>query len=593
MNIQTPIRSNGADWLLKFGQAWSTQLTALKMEFGSGVQVVQVPGADLTDVPIVYVTIENLIAVLRYLKFQPGFGYNFLSDLTAIDSRDEDSRFEVVYNLFSTEHLWRIRVKVRVNDGTALPTAVGLWPGANWAEREAFDMFGIVFDGHPDLRRILNDSRFQGHPLRKDYYFRKYQIFNQAEPINTALLKDEDPKLYDGNGDEDYLDDSRQYLNIGPVHPAMHGAFRVVAKLDGEIIKNSYCELGFTHRGKEKLGEHRTYHQWIVYSDRLNYCSALINNVAYAMSVERLMGVEVPERCIWLRMICCELARIIDHLICVGINSVDSGAFTYFLYGFHQREQAYGLIEKLCGARLTTTYARIGGLMADAPEGWIGGLLAWIAQTRETLEEMDALLTNNRIWRNRTDGVGVFSKAQCLEYSFSGPLARAAGLDIDLRRDQPCMFYDEMKFEVPLGRDGDVYERYLVRVEEIRQSLRILEQCAARIKPGPIWSEDKRVRIPEKERVWNSMEAMIHHFMFFMDGFKVPPGEAYTQFEAANGELGFYIVSKGGPKAHRLRIRGPSFWHYQGLDQMIRGRFVADLVLTFGSLNIIAGEIDR
>lgn len=392
---------------------------------------------------------------------------------------------------------------------------------------------------------------------------------------------------------DDLWEESRMIINFGPTHPAMHGAFRVMARINGEIIERSYAEFGYTHRAKEKLGENRTYHQFVVYTDRLNYCSALINNVTYSMAVERLMGIEVPPRAIWIRMMCCEIARIMDHLICVGIAAVDLGAFTFFLYGFHQREEAYTLIEKLCGARLTTSYTRVGGLMADAPEGWEKQVKAWAIKTREVIDEMDRLLTTNRIWCKRTVGVGAFNKDQCLEYGFTGPCARAAGVDIDLRRDQPCLFYKEMEFDVPVAQNGDCYDRYLVRMEEIRQSTRILIQCADKIKKGAIWNEDKRVRIPEKEVVHNTMEGLIHHFKFFMTGFDVPPGEAYTSFEAANGELGFYIVSKGAPRAHRMRIRSPSFWHYQGLDPMIKNQYIGDLVAALGSINIIAGELDR
>ena len=392
---------------------------------------------------------------------------------------------------------------------------------------------------------------------------------------------------------DDIFEDSKVLVNIGPTHPAMHGAFRCMARLNGEVIEKSVSEFGYTHRAKEKLGENRTYHQFVVYTDRLNYCSALANNVAYAMSVERLMGIEVPERAVWIRMMCAELARVIDHLICIGINAVDLGAFSYFLYGYHQRERAYTLIEKLCGARLTTSYTRIGGLMADAPEGWEREVKEWVKETRQVIEEMDRLLTENRIWLKRTKDVAIFNKEDCLKYSYTGPNARAAGLDIDLRRDQPCMFYDKMEFDVPVAQTGDVFDRYFVRVEEIKQSLNILTQCADRIKKGPIWSEDKRTRIPDKERVYNTMEGLIHHFKFFMTGFDVPVGEAYTPFEAANGELGFYIISKGGPSAHRMRIRSPSFWHYQGLDPMIQGEYIADLVAALGSINVIAGELDR
>jgi len=292
-------------------------------------------------------------------------------------------------------------------------------------------------------------------------------------------------------------------------------------------------------------------------------------------------------------MICCELARVTDHLICIGINAVDLGAFSFFLYGFHQREEAYTLIEKLCGARLTTSYTRIGGLMADAPEGFERELKSWVTKTRKVIDEMDELLTNNKIWRKRTVGVGVFDKEKCLQYSYSGPNARAAGIDMDLRRDQPVMYYKDVEFDVPICQNGDVFDRYMIRLTEIRQSLNILSQCADRIKKGPIWSEDKRVRIPDKDVVHNTMEGMIHHFKFFMTGFEVPEGEAYTQFEAANGELGFYIVSKGSPRAHRMRIRGPSVYHFQGLTPMVQGEKIADMVAAIGSINIIAGELDR
>ncbi len=433
----------------------------------------------------------------------------------------------------------------------------------------------------------MSDNSNPEHEIPRD-------ILRSGLPGHVSVERMKGSKEIHGLHDPDDLwEDSRIIVNIGPTHPAMHGALRLMARLNGETIEKSYSEFGYTHRAKEKLGENRTYHQFIVYTDRLNYCSALINNVTYSMAVERLMGIEVPARGVWIRMMCCEIARIMDHLICVGINAVDLGAFTYFLYGFHQREEAYTLIEKLCGARLTTSYTRVGGLMYDAPEGWELEVKNWAIKTRSVIDEMDKLLSNNRIWRKRTEGVGVWNKEKCLEYSFSGPSARAAGIDLDLRRDQPSMFYKDVEFDVPIGSNADVFDRYYVRIEEIRQSLRILIQCAERIKKGPIWSEDKRVRIPDKDVVFNTMEGMIHHFKFFMTGFDVPAGETYTSFEAANGELGFYIVSKGAPMAHRMRIRGPSFWHYQGLDPMCKGGLIGDLVAILGSINIIAGELDR
>lgn len=397
------------------------------------------------------------------------------------------------------------------------------------------------------------------------------------------------------DSDEIY-DDARMIVNVGPSHPATHGTLRVMCKLNGETIENSVSEMGYLHRGKEKIAENTTYHKFIPHTDRMNYCSSINNNVAYVMAVERVMGLEVPERTRYIRTICCEIARIIDHLVCIGINAVDLGAFSYFLYGFHQREEAYTLIEMLSGARLTTSYTRVGGLAFEPPPEFISALKKWLDGFEPVFDEMDKLLTTNRIWMQRTVGVGAFSKEQAMAYSFTGPCARASNINIDLRRDQkePLLKYDEVKFDVPLGQNGDVYDRYLVRVEEVRQSIHILRQLADKCPTtGPIWVDDKRVAIPSKERVYNSMETMIHHFKFFMEGFDVPPGEAYTCVEGPNGEIGFYIVSRGGPSPWRMRVRAPSFWMYQGLDPMIQGEKIADLVAALGSINVIAGELDR
>ncbi len=570
-----------------------TQVEAIQEKFRNDIEEIC-----QADVPVIYFKKERLFDLLFFIKNDPGLQYAYLSDITATDEQNEkgeqsDPRFEVVYQLYSHATHSRIRLKTRVKEGEEVPTATGLWEAANWAEREVWDMFGIKFKGHPDLRRILMDSRWVGHPLRKDYALKGYQIFPTPEPPDPKLLElDSHSRVLEYDSD-DLWADSTTIVNIGPTHPAMHGALRMVARINGETIEKSYCEFGYTHRAKEKLGENRTYHQFIVYTDRLNYCSALINNVAYAMAVEKLMGIELPPRCVWIRMMCCEISRVIDHLICIGINAVDLGAFSFFLYGFHQREEAYTLIEKLCGARLTTSYTRIGGLFADAPPGWEKEVKSWAIRTRKVIDEMDKLLTTNKIWCNRTKGVSVFNKEMCMKYSFSGPNARAAGIDWDLRRDQPSLFYKEVEFDVPISQEGDVYSRYLVRLEEIKQSLNILSQCAEKIQKGPIWSEDKRVRIPDKAAVYNTMEGMIYHFKFFMSGFEVPAGETYTTFEAGNGELGFYIVSKGAPMAHRMRIRGPSVYHFQGLSPMVEGEKIPDLVAALGSINVIAGELDR
>jgi NADH dehydrogenase I D subunit len=402
------------------------------------------------------------------------------------------------------------------------------------------------------------------------------------------------PKVGDQFDDgPDLFENSKMLINIGPQHPATHGTLRIGCRLSGETVEESVCEIGYLHRAMEKLGEVKTYHKFIPYTDRLNYCSALQNNVAYVTTVEKLLGIEIPPRNIYIRTMVCEMARIIDHLICVGINAFDLGAMTFFLYGFHQREECYTLIEQLCGSRLTTTYTRVGGLSGDLPDGFLGRMRQWLDGLEAALKEMDKLLTGNRIWVDRTKGVGYMSPEDSISYSMTGPCLRASNVNIDLRRDRPYLAYKDLEFDVPVAKGCDVYDRYLVRMREMFESIRILRQIVDKMPKGPIWTEDKRVRIPEKSRVANSMESLIHHFKFFMEGFDVPEGEAYCPMEGPNGEVGFYIISRGGPKAYRMRIRSPSFFMFQPVPDMVRGENIADVVAVIGSVNIIAGELDR
>jgi NADH dehydrogenase I D subunit len=382
-------------------------------------------------------------------------------------------------------------------------------------------------------------------------------------------------------------------INLGPSHPAMHGTLRVMCRVNGETIEDANCEIGYLHRAIEKLGEDKTYHQWMVYTDRLNYCSALNNNIAYAMAVENIMSISVTERCMWIRVMCMELARIIDHIICVAINALDLGAMTVFWLLYHWREEAYTMIESMCGMRLTTTYARIGGMSYDIPESLIPRLEKFCREFPRALDEVEGLLTSNRIWIDRTKGVGVISKEDALKYSITGPCLRASGIDADLRRDRPYYVYPELDFDVVVGSNGDVYDRYLIRLEEMRQSTRILLQCADKLPGGPLWVNDKRVQIPEKLDVYTKMEVLIHHFKIFMEGIEVPKGEAFTCVEGPNGELGFYLVSRGGPKAWRMRVKSPSFMLFQSFEASVKGGKIPDAVAHLGSVNIIAGELDR
>jgi NADH dehydrogenase I D subunit len=382
-------------------------------------------------------------------------------------------------------------------------------------------------------------------------------------------------------------------INLGPSHPAMHGTLRVMCRINGETIEDATCEIGYLHRAIEKLGEEKTYHQWMVYTDRLNYCSALNNNIAYAMAVENIMNISPTERCQYIRVICMELARIIDHIICVAINALDLGAMTVFWLLYHWREEAYTMIESMCGMRLTTTYARIGGMSYDLPDNFTERMAKFCEEFPKALEEVEGLLTSNRIWIDRTKGVGVISKEDAMKYSITGPCLRASGIDVDLRRDRPYYMYSDLDFDVVIGSNGDVYDRYLVRLEEMKQSVRILKQCNKRIPNGPLWVDDRRVHIPEKLEVYTKMEVLIHHFKIFMEGIDVPKGEALTCVEGPNGELGFYIVSRGGPKAWRMRVKSPSFMMFQAFEASVKGGKIPDAVAHLGSVNIIAGELDR
>ena len=382
-------------------------------------------------------------------------------------------------------------------------------------------------------------------------------------------------------------------INLGPSHPAMHGTLRVMCRVNGETIEDARCEIGYLHRAIEKLGETKTYHQWIVYTDRLNYCSALNNNIAYCMAVENIMGIRVTERCMWIRMICFELSRIIDHIVCVAINALDMGALTVFWLFYHWREEAYTMIESACGMRLTTSYARIGGMSYDLPDTFIPQLKKFVESFPAAIDEVEKLLTSNRIWIDRTKGVGTLSAEDALKFSVTGPCLRASGIDADLRRDRPYYGYSEVDFDVVVASNGDVYDRYLLRMEEMRQSVRILKQCIDKLPNGPLWVDDHRVKIPEKIDVYSKMEVLIHHFKIFMEGIHVPKGEAYTTVEGPNGELGFYIVSRGGPKAWRMRVKSPSFVLFQSFEQQIKGAKIPDAVSVLGSVNIIAGELDR
>ena len=385
-------------------------------------------------------------------------------------------------------------------------------------------------------------------------------------------------------------------LSFGPQHPATHGTLQIVMELDGEVVLNVEPHIGFLHTGFEKLAEHMSYNQFVTVTDRMNYLSPLSNNIGFSLAAEKLFGIEIPMRGQYIRVLMAELSRIGDHLVAVGTAAMDLGAMTVFFYGFREREKLYDLFEWATGARLTTSYTRVGGLMADLPEDFPDAVLKWAEQFPKTIDEIEKLLSHNRIFQDRTYDIGVISKEDVLKYSLTGPVARASGINYDLRKDMPYSSYEDFEFEVPIGENGDAYDRYLVRMEEMRQSVGIVEQVLANLPDGEVNIDpESKLTLPGKDEVYTTIEGLIHHFEVTMEnkGILPPVAEVYMGTESPNGELGFYIVSNGEREPYRVRIRPPSFINYTIFKKLMKGAMFSDVVSNLGSLNIIAGELDR
>ena len=414
-----------------------------------------------------------------------------------------------------------------------------------------------------------------------------------TESLRQLVLGRKD--VQDFSDEETELPPDLMTVNMGPSHPAMHGTVRIVLTVDGERIVKGDVQPGYLHRCFEKESEHATYTQVFPYTDRLNYVSPMINNVGWAMAVEKLMGLtgKLPRRAEYVRVIVSEMSRITDHLTCVGASAMELGAFTPFLYFLKNREWLYELLEKVSGARLTHSYVRVGGVAKDLPDNFDHDLTLCLDKIEATMVEVDDLLTANKIFYDRMVGIGPMSKADAIATGCVGPIARACGVDYDVRRDFPYSVYPEVEFDVPLGTMGDCYDRYLVRIEEIKQSIRILRQCLKQIPDGPVMVDDPRVALPPKRDTYNTIESMIRHFKHIMDGIRVPAGEAYTFVEGGNGELGFYIVADGTGRPYKAYVRSPSFVHLSTASQLIHNHLIADVVPIFGMINMIGGECDK
>ena len=542
------------------------------------------------DLPTIETSPDDWLAVARFLRDDPECRFDLFLDLAGVDNlkrRGRRTRFEAVFHLLSVSRGEHLRVKVILPDGVppTLPTVCEVWPAANWFEREAFDLFGFDFPGHPNLRRLLCHDAFVGSPLRKDY-----------APGQRWFFAEEDLRMPDwaANTEERAGHFETQTLSIGPSHPATHGIVHLVARLDGEKITRAETQIGYLHRCFEKMAETHTWNQVIPFCDRLNYVSAMINGVGYVRTVEKMLGIEVPDKGRLVRTILSEFSRIMDHCVCIGANLVDIGALTNFWYLYQPREGIYGLLEACCGARLTVSYVRVGGLAIDVPEDFVPRCRALLESIPKFLDDVDRLVTRNKIVRNRFAGTGTVTRDQAIAWGFTGPVLRSTGVDYDVRRARPYDFYDKFDWDVAVAKDGDNYARYLVRMEEMRQSLKIIRQ-ALDVFPasGPVNSDDWHVVLPPKDAVYHDMESLIFHFKLIMEGIRVPRGERYDWIEGANGELGFYAISEAGSGPYRLKPRPPCFPIMAAFEKIIIGGPISDAVATLGTLNIIAGELER
>ena len=528
---------------------------------------------------------DAILPLCQYLAADPALSFDFLTDICGVDYPDREKRFEVVYHLYSMKRKTRLRLKTAVGEGESLSTVESVWKAASWFEREAYDMLGLTFEGHHDLRRLLTWDGYEGHPLRKDFPVRGEDFEHYEVPAEPSDAFSTMPEEVEG---ERYMT-----LNMGPQHPATHGVLRLVLKLDGEVIVDTVPYIGHLHRGVEKLAEEMTYTQAITLTDRLDYTAGICNNLSYILTVEKLLGVEVPKRAQYIRVIMAELQRIAAHLLWLGTHALDMGAMTVLFYCLRDRETVIDILEAITGARLTPSFLRVGGLAADLPEGIEKKITAFLDDFPQLIKEYETLLTKNIIWLKRTKGVGIITPKDAINWGLTGPVIRGSGVKWDIRKAIPYSSYDDFQFEIPTGETGDVYDRYLVRLEEMRQSARIVRQALRKLPKGRVRARDPRLTPPAKEEVGKEINALIRHFKIFADGVSPPPGEVYCSIENPKGELGWYLVSDGSNKPYRYRIHTPSFVNVAALPEMIKGHLVADVVAIIGSIDIVLGEIDR
>jgi NADH-quinone oxidoreductase subunit C/D len=577
---------------------------ALASELHARCGAAVVPQSTADGVCTLWVPREHLPALLAYLKNDARPDYPMLYDLTAIDERLRRHRpegappgdFTVVYHLFSFAANADLRLKVPLSgDKPVLPSITALWPAANWYEREVWDMFGIGFEGHPCLRRLLMPPTWQGHPLRKDHYARAtetapFSLTDERQDAEQDALqfKPAEWGLAESGAEGDYL-----FLNLGPQHPGTHGLLRVILQLAGEEIRAAVMDIGYHHRGAEKMAERQTWHTFIPYTDRIDYLGGAMNNLPYLLALERLAGITVPPRAQAIRVMLAELFRISSHLVWFGTFVQDIGALSPVFYMFNDRERILALVAAITGGRMHPGWLRLGGTALDLPARWDEQVDEFVRYFPARLDEYSRMLLDNAIVKGRTVGVGAYTTSEAIAWGVTGPGLRACGFDWDWRKRKPYSGYEQYDFEVPLASHGDCYDRSQVRVEEMRQSLRIIDQCRRNMPAGPYKAEHPLAFPPPRPPMLTDIETLIHHFTGSAWGRTLPVGESFCAVEATKGSTGYTVISDGGLGAYRLRIRTPSFPHLQMVPEISRGHMVADLLAILGSIDFVLADVDR
>lgn len=575
-------------------------LQELQLRFGAGAFRAQ---ATHDDVPTIWVPGHKLCEILRYLKEEIPQPFRMLYDLTAIDERvrtnkqdQPDSEFTVVYHLLSFDRNTDVRIKVAIKgEKPSIPSVVGVWTSANWYEREVWDMFGIRFEGHPHLKRILMPPTWEGHPLRKEHPARATEMGpfelpeEKAEVLEKALqFRPEDWGMKSSGADTDLM-----FLNLGPQHPGTHGLLRIILALDGEEIADAALDIGYHHRGAEKMAERQSWHTFIPYTDRIDYLGGVMNNFAYVQAVEKLAGIIVPDKVKTIRIMMAEFFRIASHLVWYGTFAQDLGAMSPVFYMFNDRERVFEIVSAITGGRMHPAWFRIGGVAQDLPRGWDRLVTDFIQYLPGRLVDYDKLVMQNRIFKARTKGIGSYSLDEAIEWGVTGPGLRACGLEWDFRKKRPYSGYEQLEFDVPTAQKGDCYDRAVVRVEEIRQSLRIIEQCVKNMPEGPYKSDHPLTTPPLKKHTMHDIETLITHFLGVSWGPVIPQGEAFFRIEATKGANSYYLTSDGNTMAYRVRIRTPSFAHLQMIPLISRGSTIADLIAILGSVDYVLADVDR